>query len=121
MQPSHAQGKDGGKVDGALWSFHMVPKDKDMEKRNGLFRVEGNVIYQKSDLSKPDFDKKVGAKTDYKAVRNKKGKIVGPERTEITFVDLQSNSGKYTGMKGKVVIKRIAWANGKVVSSIVMV
>lgn len=104
--PLHAQGKDGGKVDGAIWSFQMIPKDKNLEKRVGLFRMEVNVIYQKSDLSKPDFDKKIGAKTEYKAARNKRGKIVGEEKTELTFFDLQSNTGKYTGMKGKAFLKK---------------
>lgn len=100
------QGADGGKFDGALWSFQMIPNDKNLEKRTGMFRVNGNDIYQRSSMEKPGFDRKVGTKTITKAPRNKKGKLVGPETTVIEFSDLQSNGQKHTGMKGKVILTK---------------
>jgi hypothetical protein len=100
------KGSDGGQFDGALWTFEMVPHDKHLEKRNGMFRVEGMDLFQKSDIDKPGFDRKVGRKTQIKAPKNKKGKIVGPERTTLEFSDLQSNGRKYTGIKGKVEITK---------------
>ncbi len=101
-----AQGDDGGKFDGAIWTFSMVPHDKNLEKRNGQFRVHGNDLYQRTNIEELGKDRKIGRKTQVKAVRNKKGKIVGPEHTTIEFFDLQSNNAKYTGMKGKVVLKK---------------
>lgn len=105
-QSAYGQGADGGKFDGALWSFSMIPKDKNLEKRTGMFRINGNDLYQRSSMEKPGFDRKMGTKTSVKAVRNKKGKIVGPQTTTLEFFDLQSNGLKYTGMKGKVVLKQ---------------
>jgi len=101
---TYGQGDDGGKFDGALWSFSMIPNDRNLEKRTGMFRIHGNDIYQRSSMDKPGFDRKAGTKTMVKAVRNKKGKIVGPQTTTIEFFDLQSNGLKYKGMKGKVIL-----------------
>lgn len=84
----------------------MIPKDKNHEKRTGMFRINGNDLFQRSSMEKPGFDRKMGMKTSVKAVRNKKGKIVGPQTTTLEFFDLQSNGLKYTGMKGKVVLKQ---------------
>lgn len=98
------QGADGGKFDGALWTFQMIPHDKKLEKRSGMFRVNGLDLYQRSDMNKPGFDRKVGQKVHHKAQRNKQGKIVGKERTTIQFTDLQSDGRKYTGMNGTVEI-----------------
>lgn len=106
LQSTYGQGADGGKFDGALWSFTMIPKDKNHEKRTGMFRINGNDLFQRSSMEKPGFDRKMGMKTSVKAVRNKKGKIVGPQTTTLEFFDLQSNGLKYTGMKGKVVLKQ---------------
>jgi hypothetical protein len=101
---TYGQGADGGNFDGALWSFSMTPKDRNLEKRTGMFRINGNDLYQRSSMEKPGFDRKVGMKTNVTAVRNKKGQIVGPQRTTLELFDLQSNGLKYTGMKGKVLI-----------------
>lgn len=104
LQTTYGQGAEGGKFDGALWSFSMIPKDKNLEKRTGMFRINGNDLFQRSSMEKPSFDRKMGMKTSVKAVRNKKGKIVGPQTTTLEFFDLQSNGLKYAGMKGKVVL-----------------
>jgi len=99
LNTTYGQGADGGKFDGALWSFSMIPKDKSLEKRTGMFRINGNELFQRSSMEKPGFDRKMGMKTSVKAVRNKIGKIVGPQTTTLEFFDLQSNGLKYTGMK----------------------
>lgn len=104
--PANAQGDDGGKFDGAIWNFTMTPRDKNLPKREGMFRVHAYDIYQRTDLDKPGFDRKVGRKTDIKAPRNKKGKVIGRDQTTIEFFDLQSNNRQYTGMKGKAEIRK---------------
>ncbi|MFN7877998.1 MAG: hypothetical protein ACK5PB_21945 [Pirellula sp.] len=96
--------QDGGKVHGALWTFVMTPHDKKLSNRSGMFRVYGTQIYQRSDLNKPGFNKKVGSKTQIQAKRNKKGKIIGQEKTTIQFTDLQSDGGRHTGMSGTVEV-----------------
>lgn len=100
------QGFDGGKFDGALWTFQMTPHDKNMGTRSGMFRVNGVDLYQRFDMTKPGFDRKVGQKTHIKAQRNKKGKIVGKERTTIQFTDLQSDGRKFTGMSGTLEVTK---------------
>ena len=100
------QGSDGGKFDGALWTFQMTPHDRNIGTRSGMFRVNGVDLYQRSDMTKPGFDRKVGQKTHIKAQRNKKGKIVGKERTTVQFTDLQSDGRKFTGMSGTLEVTK---------------
>lgn len=100
------QGADGGKFDGAIWTFQMIPHDKNLEKRSGMFRVNGLDLYQRSDMNKPGFDRKVGQKVHYAAQRNREGKVVGKERTTVKFTDLQSDGRKYTGMSGTLEVTK---------------
>jgi hypothetical protein len=89
---------DDDKFDGALWKFHMEPVAKRaVEPLNGVFRVKGKELFQKSKPRIKEFDLLIGEKTAFK-----------PKTTWLKIDNLRARTkgGKVeTGIKGKLVLK----------------
>lgn len=94
--------------EGALWKFEMAPLKKGEETRSGRFRVSGKNLFQKEKRDSPNLDKVVGRKD-----------VLARKRTRLMIEDLRSNNGKFSGMKGTVVLNmdRLGEWSGRMVDS----
>lgn len=93
----HAQGKDGGEFDGAVWRFTLTPKVAGPGQLRGHFRVSNHVLYQKADIKDPNYTKQVGKDNPQRRAH-----------TRVEFTDLRALDKRgvpHSGFKGTVLLK----------------
>lgn len=107
----HVRAADLGIFKGAVWRFTLEPKNKQLDKLNGGFRVHNGVLYQRDN---PRDSKSKGHVVGTETLVKKRGPK-GAKRTRLNFTDLRAVSMKknfkgerspQTGIKGSVFIQK---------------
>lgn len=91
-----AQGRDGGKFDGARWTFSMRPKTEGGQPVRGEFRLAYQAIYQKDGEGDDQFSKRVARC------------VTRGGETKISFKGLtarEKNGGKLVRIDGAALIR----------------
>lgn len=88
-----AQAEDGGKVEGAIWTYSMHPVRKPKEVRRGAFRISGSDIFQKREMK----EEKVGQILNKRREKPQQG-----DNVRVQFDGLRARDGSILSFKGPI-------------------
>lgn len=91
-----AQAEDGGKVEGAIWTYSMHPVRRPKDTRRGAFRISGTDIFQKREMK----DEKVGQILNKRREKPEEG-----DNVRVQFDGLRARDGSILSFKGPITYK----------------
>lgn len=99
--------RDRGKVPGAIWSYTMSPAGRPDTSRTGMFRINGDDIFQPRDR-KPT---KIGT------ITGKAGKPDKGDQVRVEFDSLRGSDGLEIKCRGRVTFQSFGEVEGRLIDS----